>query len=241
VIARAVRLAQATSSTTSLLVLVAVNLVPLAGVILGHWNVLTLLALYWIENGIVGALNVPKILLAEGGGQPGATASPSATAASGVLGRAPLALFFLLHYGIFWVVHGVFVFALPTFAGVGGFTDFRTLPDGSLQFYGPSVAEPSWNAIAFGAIGLAISHTFSFVVNFLGRREYRKVSPAEQMARPYGRVAVLHLVILFGGFVSLAIGSPIGALLVLVVLKTAIDVALHRREHAGLAGRAAPA
>jgi hypothetical protein len=48
VIARAVRLAQATSSTTSVLVLIASNLVPLAGVLFGRWSVATLLVLYWV-------------------------------------------------------------------------------------------------------------------------------------------------------------------------------------------------
>ena len=26
--------------------------------------------------------------------------------------------FFLVHYGMFWVVHGIFVFALPLFLGI---------------------------------------------------------------------------------------------------------------------------
>lgn len=63
-IARAVRLAQTASPTTSLVLLVAFNLVPLIGVLAWGWNVATLLVLYWVENGIVGILNVPKMLLA---------------------------------------------------------------------------------------------------------------------------------------------------------------------------------
>ncbi|HLO36765.1 MAG TPA: DUF6498-containing protein, partial [Candidatus Deferrimicrobium sp.] len=59
-IARSVRLARAASSTTSIVLLVGFNLLPLAGVIFWRWNVATLLVLYWVENGIVGALNVPK-------------------------------------------------------------------------------------------------------------------------------------------------------------------------------------
>ena len=242
-IARAIRLAQATSSTTSLLVLIGFNLVPLAGVLIGRWTVPTLLVLYWVENGIVGVLNVPKILLAEGPVAGGTIDPLGRTQAGGTTGlamRVPIALFFLVHYGVFWVVHGVFVFLLPTFAGVGGFTDFRTLPDGSIQFYDPRVAEADWGAVLWGGIGLAISHGVSFVVNYLGRGEYRKVSPTEQMGRPYARVVLLHLAILGGAFLSLEIGSPIGALIVLVGLKTAIDVALHRREHEGLATRPAP-
>ena len=63
---RAVRLARATSSTTSVALLVPFNLVPLVGVLFWGWNVATLLVLYWVENGIVGLLNVPKMLLASG-------------------------------------------------------------------------------------------------------------------------------------------------------------------------------
>ncbi|MGH2838569.1 MAG: DUF6498-containing protein [Thermoleophilaceae bacterium] len=43
---------------------------------------------------------------------------------------------------------------------------------------------------------------------------------------------MLHLTILFGGFIVAFLGAPIGALIVLVVLKTALDLGLHRREHA---------
>jgi len=70
VIDRAVRLARATSSTTSVVLLVGFNLVPLAGVLFWGWNISTLLIRYWVENGIVGILNVPKILLAEGPPEP---------------------------------------------------------------------------------------------------------------------------------------------------------------------------
>ncbi|HET7030824.1 MAG TPA: DUF6498-containing protein, partial [Candidatus Limnocylindrales bacterium] len=250
-IARSVRIAQATSETTSLLVLIGFNLVPLVGVLIGRWSVATLLVLYWVENGIVGILNVPKILLAEGpllaaAAPLGRRLSAGGLGPAGGLGaaiRIPIAVFFLVHYGIFWLVHGVFVWTLPMFLGAS------TPPlDPSGFPIGSPLASPGFplvstassvdgSAVFWGAIGLAISHGVSFVVNFLGRGEFRKVSPAEQAGRPYGRVVVLHLAILFGGFVSLAIGSPIGAVLVLVVLKTAIDVVLHRREHDKLAAR----
>jgi uncharacterized protein DUF6498 len=232
VIARAVRLAEATSSATSLLVLIGFNLVPLVGVLFGRWSVATLLVLYWVENGIVGLLNVPKILLAEGAPSIGAMPAP---AGAGVAGRVGVAAFFVVHYGIFWFVHGVFVWTLPAFltASPPAF-DANGFPIVS------TAASVDGSAVLWGAIGLTISHGVSFVVNFLGRAEYRKVTPAEQMGHPYARVVILHLAILLGGILSLTIGSPIGALLVLVVLKTAIDVALHRREHDSLAARPIP-
>src|SRR4029079_10475578 len=113
------------SSTTSIVTLVGFNLVPLIGVLAWGWGVSTILVLYWVENGIVGLLNVPKILLAQGDGP-----APRAFGAStvGPASKAATAAFFVVHYGVFWVVHGIFVFTLPLFAEARDFatsvTDF---------------------------------------------------------------------------------------------------------------------
>jgi hypothetical protein len=242
VIASAIRLARATSTTSSALVLVAFNLIPLAGVVLWGWNVATLLVLYWVENGIVGILNVPKMLLARGPIGPGeGELRINGRVSTSNVGQV---VFFLIHYGIFWVVHGVFVFSLAAFAAFSG----HGFGDGAIQpvvpdgiggvFPGPGEATssagvrgPDKSAVAWGALGLAISHGASFVVNYLGRREYLRVSAGRQMFAPYGRLVILHMAIIFGAFVSLTIGSPIGALIVLVILKTIVDLTLHLREH----------
>jgi hypothetical protein len=239
VIGRAVRFARASSSTASVALLVAVNLLPLLGVLLAPaaFKVPTILVLYWVENGIVGLLNVPKILLASGPLEPATrtvdvrSVAPDIGRRSGPTEKAILVPFFLVHYGTFWLVHGVFVFALPAIAGVGGFTDFRTLEDGSIQFFNPTLAEPNWGAVAFGSIAFAVSRIASFFWNYVGRREYLRVTPMQEMFAPYGRVVVLHLTILLGAFVTLSIGSPVGAIVVLVLLKTGLDLWLHLREH----------
>ena len=244
---RAVRLAMTTSSTASVVTLVAFNLIPLAGVLFWGWNVATLLVLYWVENGIVGILNVPKMLLAAGPDEPATRVvdvrgmRPLTVARSGMTAKAVLIPFFLIHYGLFWFVHGVFVFLLPQFVGVAS-TAFQ--PDVFAPGFDPQALDgvvvqtrsigPNLTAVAWGAAGLAISHTASFLINFVGRGEYRTVSAARQMFVPYGRLVILHLTILFGAFLSLAIGSPIGAVVVLVLLKTAVDLAFHVREHGGL-------
>lgn len=46
--------------------LVLANLVALIGVLFLGWNLAMILVLYWVESGIVGLLNLPKILLARG-------------------------------------------------------------------------------------------------------------------------------------------------------------------------------
>jgi hypothetical protein len=153
-----------------------------------------------------------------------------------------MALFFLVHYGLFWFVHGIFVFALPGFAGFSGGScnDLMAVP-GDLPgvFLGPAscpggaFGEVLWGSVALAGVALFLSHGASFVFNYLGGGEFRTASPARLMTAPYGRVVILHLTIIFGAFVVAFLGSPVGALLVLVALKTAFDLGLHLREHRG--------
>ena len=152
---------------------------------------------------------------------------------------------------MFWFVHGVFVWTLPLFAGVttavglGGGTGAlgATLPPGLpadlAPVFGPAgnglgPAGPDLSAVAIAAVGLAVSHTRLVRRQLLGRRENLKVSPAQQTLAPYGRLVILHLTIIFGAFVSLVIGSPVGAVVVLVLLKTTVDLRFHVREHGRL-------
>ncbi len=212
--------------------LVVANLFPLVGVLWFGWGVFDVLAVYWVESGVVGLLNVPKILLARGTSEGGATFSatvngrpldlsgpdesslvdgPHAYAAN-----VPVAAFFALHYGIFWVVHGVFVlFGLPAFAGASG------------VFAGVDVG-----AALLGGAAMAASHGGSFVVNFVGHEEYRDVSASRQMFAPYGRVFVLHVTVVLGATLVVTFGSPVVLVALLVALKTGFDVLAHLREHA---------
>lgn len=217
--------------------LVVANLIPLVGVVFWGWDLWTILALYWAENGIIGLSNVAKILMAEGAaglpgvaGMPGAGADGVGLPAAGAYGsvkpvlgcgRFAMAGFFLVHYGLLWVGHGVFVlFALPAFGGSG------------TRFDGIAA---NLDQVLYGALGLAISHGVSLWFNYIGRGEYRHASPARLMGAPYAGVVILHVTIIVGAFVSMILGTPIGALVVLVLLKTGLDLSFHRREHEGLA------
>jgi hypothetical protein len=107
------------------------------------------------------------------------------------------------------------------------------VPDVSFvgDLFAPADLGLQWEVVAWGAVGLALSHGASFVFNYVGRREYLTVSPTGQAFAPYARLVTLHLAIILGAFVSLSLGGPLGAVIVLVLLKTAIDLALHIREH----------
>ncbi|HSK95063.1 MAG TPA: DUF6498-containing protein [Euzebyales bacterium] len=226
-------------SPVSIAALVVANLIPLFGVLFGDWSLLLLLVMYWIESGIVGAVNVAKIAMARGteppGRGPGSRWSPVGGANPP---RLVVILFFIVHYGLFWVVHGVFVLLLPVFVGLG--TTMFTAPAPGFGLTDLGTIEP--RGVVIAAVGLAISHVVSFFVNYLGRGEHLTVSPAAQMFRVYGRVVVLHLTVLLGAVAAGALGAPVGVVVVFVLVKIVVDVAFHVREHrrAGTAAATAP-
>lgn len=253
-VARVIGLYRATAESRTAIALLVANAIPLVGVLFLGWSLWTILVVYWLENGIVGAWNIPRILLAEGGilatGPSAAAVNALFGRSAGVFGRVATAAFFSIHYGIFWVVHGVFVFTLPLFAGLGGTANPETIrfPDGTLAFFdqpggggGSAFGEIAWSSVAVGAVAMVISHGASFFLNYLGQGEYHRATPLGEMAAPYGRVVVLHLTILIGAFAVALLGAPIVLLVILVVLKSALDIRLHLAERARLAAPQPPA
>jgi hypothetical protein len=202
------------------IVLLASNLVPLYGVLALGWEVFPLLLLFWIENVVVGVLNVARMLCVD-------PRDPASWAA-----KLFIVPFFCVHYGMFTAVHGVFVFGL---FGGQGFSRVR-----GLDVAGPAMDAVREYGLEIAVLALAASHLFSFLWNYLGRGEFRRASLRALMARPYRRVVVLHLAILGGGFAASALGSPVWALILLVALKVGFDLHAHLKEHrtptAGTAG-----
>lgn len=92
----------------SVMFLIAVNLLPLLGVILFGWNVGFLMLLYWIETVVIGLFNIPKILTSRSGKTGGWGFA--------LAGNLFLTAFFIVHYGMFNFGHVVFLnslFELP--------------------------------------------------------------------------------------------------------------------------------
>jgi hypothetical protein len=191
-------------------VLVAANLVPLVGVLWWDWSVFALLALFWMENVVIGALFALRMLCAD-------PRDPAMWA-----GKLFLIPFFCVHYGMFTAVHGIFVFLL--FGGDKAAIQKLELGEAALR-----AAERYDLWLPIGV--LIASHAFSFFWNYLYRGEFRRAQLSKLMAQPYGRVMVLHVAILLGGFGTAMLGSPVWALVLLVVLKTGLDYRAHVKEH----------
>lgn len=205
------------SSIWAVVALVVANLIPLIGVLFFGWSVWNILVIYWLENGIVGVINVLKMSVATGDEvTPGVTLMVNGRPATSAT-KMGLIPFFIVHYGIFWFVHGIFVLTLPAFFSLMS-------DDGMTLDLGP---------VVFAALGLAISHGLSFWWNFLHGGEYRRTAAAALMFAPYKRLVALHITIIFGAFAVMFTGAPAAAVAVLVAIKTAIDLGLHLAEHRG--------
>ena len=196
-------LAPLTLKSPSTLALIAANLAPLAGSAFLGWKLADVMVLYWAESAVIGFFNVCKIA---------------------VIGRWSALLFgpfFIGHFGAFMAVHFLFIYTI--------FVE----PTGAVESFGGDLAGVAmlFTALWPALLALFASHAYSFFANFLGRREYigRKVN--DQMGEPYGRIIFMHLALIFGGGLSLALGSPAPVLLLVIALKIFFDVKAHLKQH----------
>lgn len=95
------------SVDASEIALIVSNLIPLYGVLFLKWTVFSVLILYWLESAVIGFYNILKMYVA------GSFAPPfSISGIFGLLRKIPLILFFMVHYGGFMLIHGLFIFVI---------------------------------------------------------------------------------------------------------------------------------
>ena len=191
--------------------LVAANTVPIFGVLFAGWGVFPLVFLYWLENGVIGLVTLVKILFIP--------PRPSAGRGS----RIALAALFVFHYGAFMFGHAVFIlvlFAAQRPDGLEGREAFEHVLDQMLS-----------GDVWWAAVGLAVSHGWSLVTNYLRGRGRERASLKNLMMAPYGRIILLHLFIIGSAWIVTRLGSPVGVLVLFVLLKTAVDLIAHLFEH----------
>jgi len=204
--------------------LLTANAIPLFGILFLGWDAFYVVLLYWAENIVIGFYNVLKMLFA---------AVPYPAAHLGKLFLIPL---FIVHYGGFTAIHGFFVLTFfhkngqgPPMSGMD-WPCFLVFIQMLLNVIGymHSVIPPQ---VRLAVLALFASHGVSFVQNYLLKKERITAKPDKLMGNPYGRVIIMHITIMAGGFLTMVIGSPAFLLVILVILKTILDVNLHNREH----------
>jgi hypothetical protein len=192
----------------------ASNTIPVFGVLFFGWAALPLMVYYWVENVLIGILNLPKILLA------------------GLTKELPqkvlalfLAPFFVLHYGLFCLVHGAFVFGL--FAASDAFAGRAQPTTKTFDVFGRvgAILHDDTN-FKWSVIGLVAILIFRFVVLWLGRAQWRETDPQRQMTEPYGRIVVLHFALFLAAIPIVALGQPVIGVFFLALFKTALELGL---------------
>lgn len=184
------------------------------GIVAFGWPTFTVLALYWLENVIVGAFTALRIVAT--GARAGRWVEALATVG-----------FFSVHYGLFCLIHGFFVAVL--FGGI------RPVDSGivdTVLLMIDRVAGDRTGLIVIAAMTVAAAADAWRALAATDHEHPRAIRDA--MSAPYGRIVVLHLVLIGGGFLVQALKLPSLAALLLVGAKLAHDLRQLRRQEAPL-------
>lgn len=205
------------------LFLIAANVVPLIGVLFFEWDTLLVLALFWIENLIIGLFNLLRMLVV--------------LFVNKLPGDSFTLIFFIVHYGAFCAGHGAILTGLLPYPAVDYQAYFafespgvaRLFLDGAAVFLG--FIEHFSPMILIGLAGLVLSHSVSFVEHFVLRGEMYRLSVNKLMLRPYQHIIVMHIGLIGGALLLELLASPVWLLALIVVLKIAFDFRQHRGRH----------
>jgi len=195
-----------------------VDLLPVIAVVFFGWKAVPLVALYWLENLIIGAFTALRMI--------GTVAGNIANLAIALF----MVPFFTFHYGMFCFGHGIF---LRAFAGGDGdiegpgITGMRSLVDWALS----TGSHMTWFVTAI----IAVNALF-YLVDFILRGGYRTAEIQVEMFAPYGRIVTLHVAIILGAGLMLAFGQPLLGVLILIVLRVVFGMILNMMRQKKIEG-----
>ncbi|MEO0548514.1 MAG: DUF6498-containing protein [Pseudomonadota bacterium] len=193
------------------LAILAVDLFPAFAVIGLGWGAVPLVFLYWLENLVIGVVALARML-----------ATSMKDSPVGALGMLFVGPFFVVHYGMFCFVHGIFVatFANEGLTGGGESFGFPT-PLGLID-----IALSSGPYLPNFLLVIIALQVFLFVRDFLMRGEYLEASIEKEMRAPYGRIVVLHFGLFAGAFALVTLGEPMLGVLFLIIFRAVFGVIL---------------
>ncbi|HPS58556.1 MAG TPA: DUF6498-containing protein [Spirochaetota bacterium] len=216
---------------TSLILLVAANSLPVIGVIFFNWHPIVLLIIYWAESAIIGIFNLVMMFIS-------GIIEKDVFSPSGAGLAAIFCPFFLFHYGIFMLVHGVFIAVMYMIVSTGslsgsGESEFELIT--VIKLLSPQ----EWTLRGFfksefsAVVALFINHLISFYMNFIRIKEYNYTTPPDYMLRPYKRIVVMHITILLGFFTIFISGlRGAGVVIIWVALKVLADLKMNMGDMA---------
>ena len=185
------------------------------GVLALGWSPFIVIMLYWFENVVIGVFSLAKILL-----------TGAHLGAASLVGVLSTGVFFIVHYGMFTVGHGVLLVQLfgSTELGRGATDGSLFAPLGATLHYLLSDRE-GWLAV----IAIIAVHAGLFIQWSLRTREL-PTALNELIRAPYGRIIVLHITLIAGAFLMQAFHAPKFGALLLIALKLAYDLVSLKRD-----------
>lgn len=121
--------------------------------------------------------------------------------------------FFIFHFGIFTICHGVFLWMLFSWK------------DGSFEIF------KNVDLLLLNIGFFIVSHGVSFGYNYIWKKEYKKISPGDAMLAPYSRIVVMHLCLMFSFFIFGVFGFGLLVSILVVFIKIILDYGLHNKQH----------
>lgn len=229
----------------SVSILVISNLSAIIGAIFFEWEWMMILLAYWMENGIIGFFTLLKIIINRikfnekpdiqikgvynfdptyRPNQPFFNSKPIR-----IIGLFIEIPFLILHFGGFMLGHLIMIITL-----------FFNEKSGNLQILFETLIDNSSDIISIMlhasilAVILFFSHASSFYMNFINNKEYLYIPKKNLGFSMYGRVMILHTVIIIGAlfaeFLNNKVSISAGPAILLVLVKTFTDVIFHLRE-----------
>jgi hypothetical protein len=198
--------------------ILAMGLVPLAGVLWFGWSASTLLVVFWAETLLTGTANLLRIglhrRLTRASGHWRRQLEDSYKRMS--KGEPRPETTFLAEYAtilyVFTLAHGLFLGA------------FLVILNQNWHGEGPSPWRIDPASLRTGVLAVSGLAVFELLYDLtgLGMRSFSSLK--ERVSVTLGRVVILHLVVIFGAFLMMRFETPMGFLAILVGLKTLMDL-----------------
>ncbi len=180
-----------------------VDLLPIIAVLLFGWGATPLVALYWLENLVIGGVTILRMLGAVFG---------NILNLFGVMFLVP---FFTLHYGMFCFGHGVFIRSFANDGSTVGDADMGGLVSWALN---------SGQGMTLFVGAIILVNLVLYISDYVLKGGFRRAELGAEMFAPYGRIVTLHVAIILGAFIAIGTNEPLVGVLLLIFLRVVFGV-----------------
>jgi hypothetical protein len=228
-------------------------------------TVFEVLIVFWVESAVVAFYNLLKMATAGWQQTQEFFSDLPIGAVITFIGRLFLIGFFLVHFSLFMFAHLFFInflfgpqsvfiagdflldvftlIEIPPASGPFGFITvlgyvFLILPFNAVRIILVNLITPELYSILWIPIlMMVLSHGYSFVTNYIGKKEYQTGSTRMFFTQPYSRIIAMQFAVIFGAFALFIVPLGILPILILGPIKLIADLLMHlleRKKYASL-------